>query len=235
VYNEESSLPQLIQELNSVMLALDATTEIIFVDDASTDSSYDLIKQLIIGIEGYKLLQLPKRGGQTGCFQAGFSAARGEYIIRMDSDLQDDPRDLPKFYKIIKTENPDLIMGLREHRQHTRLFRLATSLYDVMILILFDSTLFTNSCSLVAFRASHVTNIKLRHNDHRYLPLIVMSRVGVKTKQLIVNHRTRKHGRSRYSTCRKLLLGPPEFILFLLRLSFGRYQTKNPSPLKNKT
>ena len=217
------------------MPELDATTEIIFVDDASTDSSYDLIKQLIIGIEAYKLLQLPKHGGQTGCFQAGFGAARGEYIIRMDSDLQDDPRDLQQFYKIIKTEQPDLVMGLREHRQHARLIRLVTNLYDAIILVLFDSTLFTNSSSFVAFRASHVKNIKLHRNDHRYLPLIVMSRCDAKTKQLFVSHRMRKHGRSRYSTYRKLLLGLPEFILFLLRLSFGYYRTKNPSPLRGNT
>jgi glycosyltransferase involved in cell wall biosynthesis len=223
VHNEQDNLPQLIQELKQALCASSVRTEVLLVDDASTDASREVIEREITGTPAFELLGLEERGGQTGCFQAGFAAARGEYIIRMDSDLQDDPADLAKFFDTICEHRPDLIMGLREMRRHRRLLRIVTTLYDTFIMVFFDSPLYTNSSSFVAFRAEFVKGTRFVKNDHRYLPLIAMRRGAANLRQVVVRHRARRHGQSKYRIYRKVLFGFFEVLGFLARLRLGYY------------
>jgi glycosyltransferase involved in cell wall biosynthesis len=224
-HNEEDSLAELLPELQSVLSEAGVDAEVLLVDDASTDRSASIVSEIIEGDDRFRLLTMSGRGGQTGCFKLAFAAAGGEYILRMDADLQDDPRDIPLFLQKIDA-GADLIMGLREARKHTRVLRIASALFDLVILTLFNSPLHSNTGSFVAFRAEVVKDLPWYKNDHRYLPLIAMYRGATRVREVFVRHRARKYGRSKYGRYRKIVLGIPEVIWFLIRLRLGRYRQR---------
>lgn len=222
VFNEEESLDQLIREIDSVLRTVEYKIEVIFVNDASTDNSGSVLEKIRKTYPYVKNFTLDIRSGQTGCYQVAFQQAEGKYIIRMDADLQDDPNDLFKFFPLIEKEY-DLIMGLREMRKHRKLIRLASILYDALVVLLFDSPLHTNTSSFIAIKAKFVKGIKFKKNDHRYLPLIAMKRGASVIKEIIISHRERLYGRSKYGNFKKVLFGIPEVIRFFLRLKLGYY------------
>jgi glycosyltransferase involved in cell wall biosynthesis len=166
--------------------------------------------------------RVPARGGQTGCYALAFEKAKGDYILRMDADLQDDPLDLPAFAAKLE-RGADLVMGLRECRKHPRLLKVASLLYDMFILILFDTPLHSNSGSFVAFKADLVKNIPWRKNDHRYLPLIAIRRGAKNVREVLVRHNIRVSGVSKYSPLHKVIMGIPEALRFIVRLYRGVY------------
>jgi glycosyltransferase involved in cell wall biosynthesis len=224
-HNEEESLRVLIPSLMEIILLLAKSFEVILVDDASTDNSVEIVKMYQERYPIIKLIRLPERGGQSGCYKEAFQQVQGQYIIRMDADLQDDPKDLPKFIEKID-QGSELVMGLRECRKHSRILRLATGIYDLMILALFNSPIHSNSGSYVAFKTDLMKNIPFRKNDHRYLPLIAMRRGAKNITEVFVRHNERKMGKSKYNTSKKLILGIPETFLFLIRYIRGIYDLK---------
>ena len=172
-HNEEGALPSLLHALEDVLAAQPIASEVLLVDDCSTDRSAELADAFCAEHPRFRLIRLARRGGQTGAFAAAFAQARGAYIIRMDADGQDDPRDLPLFLERIDA-GAELVMGLRHRRKHKKFLRVASAVYDLIILILFDTPLHSNSGSFIAFKTELVQNIPWRPNDHRYLPLIAM-------------------------------------------------------------
>ncbi|SDE90249.1 glycosyltransferase family 2 protein [Rhodospira trueperi] len=228
-HNERDSLPQLLDELKAALTDFPLTCETLLVDDASTDDGADMVERFAASHEGFRLLRLARRGGQTECYRSAFAAAHAPYIIRMDADLQDSPADLVKFVEPMR-EGADLVMGLRECRRHRRLLRLASAVYDIMIMLIFDTPLHSNSGSYVCFRTALVKDVPFRKNDHRYLPLIAMRRGEGHVREVLVRHRSRRYGESKYRPFKKLLLGLPEVIRFLFRLKRGYYDlVRTPS------
>jgi len=226
-HNEQDSLKELIPLLYKTIKEIPHKHfEVIMIDDVSTDNSAEFVAGFMNQKDNLKLLQLDKRGGQTGCYKIAFEQAKGDFIIRMDADLQDDPRDLPAFVQKID-EGSELIIGLRECRKHRRLIRLASGVYDLLILALFDSPFHSNSASYVAFKSKLVKNIPWRNNDHRYIPLIVMKRGAKMVNEVVVRHNARKFGESKYQPFKKLIFGIPEILLFLIRYSRGEYDFRN--------
>ena len=221
-HNEEESLRELVPSLMKNVQYLDRPLEVILVDDVSNDNGAEVARKFQEQYQEIKLIRLSRRGGQSGCFERAFQSARGEYIIRMDADLQDDPRDLPKLVEKID-EGSELVVGLRECRKHSRMLRLASGIYDLIILALFDSPLHSNSGSYVAFKADLVKNIPFGRSDHRYLPIIAMHRGAQNIAEVIVRHSQRRWGRSKYNPFKKLLLGFPQTVAFLIRLKSGVY------------
>ena len=221
-FNEEENLEQLFREVDEALINAPHEIEVIIVNDNSTDGTKNILERLKKLHPFIKLINLKERGGQTGCFQVGFQEAKGEYIIRMDSDLQDHPKDLKQFFRAFE-EKPDMIMGLREMRKHHRFLRIATVLYDALIMILFDSPFHTNSSSFIAFKAEFVKEIPFRFNDHRYLPIIAMHRGAERLKEVVISHRERIYGQSKYGVYIKLLKGMPEVIRFIFKLKTGYY------------
>ncbi len=224
-HNEEGALEPLLGSLAAALASLPCECEVLMVDDASADGSAALVREFSRAHPAFRLLQLSRRGGQTGAFARAFAEARGDYIIRMDADGQDDPQDLALFHTRIEA-GAELIMGLRHRRRHRRLFRVASSLYDLLILILFDSPLHANTGSFVAFKTRLVRDIPWRKNDHRYLPMIAMRRGARNVSEVLVRHGERQFGQSKYNPYRKILLGFPELMFFLLRLLSGVYDLR---------
>jgi glycosyltransferase involved in cell wall biosynthesis len=221
-HNEEQSLPELIRRLSATMDASARCFEVLLIDDVSTDRSLERARQATAGDPRYRNLALAERGGQTGAFKAAFAAARGEYVIRMDADLQDDPRDLPLFIDKLDA-GYQLVIGYRRERQHSLLLRWATNAYDFVTSRMFHTELHSNSGSFIAFKAALIKNIPFRHNDHRYLPLIAIRRGANPTGSVDVRHGARRYGSSKYSLARKLLTAAPEVLRFYLRYYRGYY------------
>ncbi len=221
-HNEEGALPSLLAALEDVLAAQSIASEVLLVDDCSTDRSENVADAFCADHPRFRLIRLPRRGGQTGAFAAAFAEARGAYIIRMDADGQDDPRDLPRFLERIEA-GAELVMGLRHRRKHKKFLRVASAVYDLIILILFDTPLHSNSGSFIAFKTALVQHIPWRPNDHRYLPLIALRRGAQKPSEVLVRHGERQYGRSKYHPVRKLFLGLPELLGVLWRLHRGVY------------
>lgn len=221
-HNEEGSLEQLGRELDEALRGMEAEVEVLFVDDASTDRTREILDALAKRLPCVRVLGLPQRSGQTGAFQAAFAEARGEYIVRMDADLQDHPADLAQFFPHLR-EGVDLVVGLRSLRRHRRLLRLASMLYDASAVALFDSPLHIHTTSFLAVRAPFVRGIRFRRNDHRHLPLIALRRGARRISEVVVQNRERRFGRSKYSNLSKLTRGIPEVLLFFVRVKSGYY------------
>jgi dolichol-phosphate mannosyltransferase len=224
IHNEQESLPVLIPKLISSTNDLPFESEIICVDDSSTDNSYSILKEFHPESKKIQIIKLRKRGGQTGCYKVAFNKAKGKYIIRMDSDGQDDPDDLKRFVEFIQ-KGADIIIGLRGCRKHNRMLRFATYIYDIIILLIFNSPLHSNSGSFIAFKSCYVKDIRFRNNDHRYLPIIAIRRGARDIREVIVSHNERLGGKSKYKTLSKLFLGIFEIFLLLIRIKSGYYDT----------
>jgi len=224
-YNEEGSLFDFLTLLKeSIDLYIEYEFEIILINDASYDNSRNIAIDFTKGDSRFQLIDQEKNTGQTACFVRGFSIVKGEYVFRIDSDLQDDPRDLKYFMEKIK-QSPDIIMGARENRKHHRLLRIATAIYTVIVIALVDSP-FRDSGSFVAYKTKYIKDLPLKNNDHRYLPLIVLERGGMDVKEEIVSHNPRRFGKSKYTVFSKLIFGFPELIFFIIKLKMRVYSVR---------
>ncbi len=224
-YNEELSLIELLPRVKDNLEQSGIVYEVLLINDASTDGSNAVVEKFIIESKdkNFKLIRMHTNSGQTGCFKKAFSEASGEYIIRMDADLQDNPSDLYFFLEKIN-DNADMVMGIRENRKHSHILKFSTALYNLLIIMLYDSPLTMHSGSFIAFKSEFVKDIPFKNNDHRYLPLIAINRGANNIREIIVSHNERIYGSSNYSLLKKVLLGIPELIFFLVRLRFGFYR-----------
>ena len=224
-FNEEKNLeiliPKLIKNLKKIKKK---KFEIILIDDCSTDQSLIVAKSKIRNSRFiiFKIIHLKNRSGQTGAFKSAFKIAKGKYIIRMDSDLQDNPKDIIKFVDKINL-GYDLVIGKRHNRTHPLILIFYSNVYSFILRLFLNSNIRNYSSSFVAFKIRYLKNLQWNKNDHRYLPIITIMRGAKKITEIKVSHNKRKFGVSRYNLLKKVFLGIPEFILFLFRLYFGYY------------
>jgi glycosyltransferase involved in cell wall biosynthesis len=221
-HNEAESLVELLPLLLQEVQKFNKTFEIILINDCSKDNSLEIANNFAKTHEIIKVIDMPYRGGQTGCYKEAFQVVDSHYTLRMDADLQDDPRDLYKFIEKID-EGADLIMGLREARKHSKLLRFASGVYDLLILLLTNSPLHSNSGSYVCFKTKYIKEIPFQKNDHRYLPLITMSRGAEQVSEVFVRHNSRQYGESKYKPMKKVIFGIPEVVCFAYRLKSNYY------------
>lgn len=226
IHNEQDALPSLIAALRRNLDRLELKAEVVFVDDASTDDSRSILQQAEQQDDRLRLVTLPRRGGQTGCYRVGFGAARGATILRMDGDMQDNPDDLPLFEAKIK-EGCEIVVGLREVRQHPLPYRIASRVFDLLMLVAFDSPFHENSVSFAAFKAEFVRQVQLKDGDHRFLVPIALSCGPKKVGEVVVRHGKRLGGRSKYRMLSKFASGSVQLLGVLARLKRGYYQRQS--------
>lgn len=226
IKNEENVLQELVNRVTKVMNKnYGSKWELILVNDASNDNSEKIMKQLLKKNKNLVIFNHEKSRGQTGCFKTGFDNAKGDIIVTIDGDLQLLPEDIPKF--IDKVNNGyDVVNAIREHRKHPFWIKLASRIYNILMLILFDSPVMDAASNFTAFRAKFVKNLPLRNNDHRYIIPIAMRRGAKKIGEIIVEHKTRQSGKSKYSALPKYLKGLPEIIINWFRIKMGFYDSK---------
>jgi glycosyltransferase involved in cell wall biosynthesis len=188
------------RELTDVLDQLGVSYEVILVDDGSADGTFEQLAMVQAQDPTVKAVRFTRNFGQTAAFAAGFSAARGQYIVTLDGDLQNDPRDIPGMLALARRK--DIVSGWRRKRQDSFVTRhLPSAIANWLLGIITGVRLHDNGCSLKVYRANVVKPLKLRPGMHRYLPAIA-SQLGGRVAEVEVHHRPRRHGRSKYNLSR---------------------------------
>ena len=201
IRNESPNIEALYAELTQVLDGWGRSYEVLAVDDGSIDDSFERLARCQQRDPRWRIIRFRRNFGQTAAFAAGFRLARGRLIATSDGDLQNDPRDLPAMVRRIDEGN-DIVCGWRKDRQDTWLTRkLPSAIANRLISWSTGVQLHDYGCSLKVFRAEVVKPIKLYGEMHRFLPAIA-SEMGVKIDEMVVNHRARKHGESKYGLSR---------------------------------
>ncbi len=202
VYNEQENLEPLTRELTEVLAGVDRPYEIIFVDDGSTDASPQKIEELQQLNACIRLLRFKKNCGQTSAFDAGFKAARGEVVITMDADLQNDPHDIPAMLPFIGQY--DLVCGWRHKRNDNFVRRVSSRIANGIRNKLSGEEIQDVGCSLKVFRREYAQRIKLFTGMHRFFPTLVKFEGG-RVTEVKVNHRPRKFGTPKYNIRNRIM------------------------------
>ena len=197
VYNEEANLNEFLENLLLVLNREKYKYEIIFVDDGSTDRSGELLEAIAAANEQCKVVRFGRNFGQTAAMMAGFDYSRGDIIIPIDADMQNDPDDIPALLKKLN-EGFDLVSGWRENRKDSKLTRNFPSwVANKLISKISGVKLSDYGCTLKAYRRSVVEDVKLYGEMHRFLP-IYASWAGARTTEIPVRHNSRVGGESKY-------------------------------------
>ncbi len=218
VFNEEQNIKPLNKWINEALTGLDY--EIVYVDDGSTDSTLNEIKAL--NDEKVVLVELRKNFGQSSALYAGIEQAKGEFIVTMDGDLQNDPTDIPMMLEMAEAEEWDLIAGIRKNRQDGMFLRKIPS--KIANKIIQSSTgvkIKDYGCTLKIFKSDLAKNIALYGELHRFIPVLA-SLEGAKISQVEVKHHAREFGKSKYGINRTFKVVAD----LLLMLFFKKYMQK---------
>ncbi len=203
IYNEEENVTLLYDELSEVMKSMDCSYEILFVDDGSTDTTLSLLQSMQAADPRIVVVKFRRNFGQTAAMSAGFDYSSGEVIITMDGDLQNDPRDIPRFIEKIE-EGFDVVTGWRHDRKDAFLNRrLPSIIANKIISWTTGVALHDYGCTLKAFRKEVIKNIHLYGEMHRFIPAIA-SGMGISFTEIKVNHRARQFGTSKYGISRTI-------------------------------
>jgi glycosyltransferase involved in cell wall biosynthesis len=196
-YNEEENVPILYEKLKKVLDGLGQDYEIIFVDDGSTDGTYQRLKQLAEKDSKLKIIRFKRNYGQTAAMSAGFEHAKGDVIITLDADLQNDPEDIPLLLEKLE-EGYHVVSGWRKDRKDPFLSRKLPSMVANWLISKITSVhLHDYGCTLKAYRAEVVKDLELFGDMHRFLPALT-KRGGAKITEVVVRHHPRMFGRSKY-------------------------------------
>jgi glycosyltransferase involved in cell wall biosynthesis len=221
VFNEEGNLRKLVAELQSVLDGAGLNYELLLIDDGSTDRSPSLLKELAADLPQIKIILLRRNFGQTAAMAAGFDHARGEVIVPMDGDLQNDPRDIPRLLEKIE-EGYDVVSGWRRDRKDKMISRrLPSMLANSLISRMTKVPLHDYGCTLKAYRSAALVDVNLYGELHRFVPALA-SQFGARVTEITVNHRPRMAGKSKYGIERTLRV-----VLDLLTVKFLlKYSTR---------
>ncbi len=203
VFNEQDNVEILYEKLIEVLTAMDRKFEIIFVDDGSTDVTLTRLKEINQRDSRVVVISFRKNYGQTAALSAGFDYARGEVIVTMDGDLQNDPRDIPRLLEKM-AEGYDLVNGWRKDRQDNKLSRILPSVVaNRLIAKITGVKLNDYGCTLKAYKRGIIKNIRLYGEMHRFIPAVV-SWLGARTTEIPVQHHPRIHGETKYNIGRTI-------------------------------
>ncbi len=218
VHDEERSVALLYDELRSALEPLDTPWEAIFVDDGSTDGTFSALTRLHAGEQNVRVVRLRRNFGKAAALVAGFDQARGETVVTIDGDLQDDPAEIPRLLAKLD-EGFDLVSGWKTRRRDPLSRRILSRIFNRVTSAFSGVRLHDMNCGLKAYRAEVVHGLRLYGELHRFIPVLAHYR-GFRIAELPVNHRQREHGRSRYGVERYV-----RGFLDLLTVSFiGRYR-----------
>jgi dolichol-phosphate mannosyltransferase len=221
VYDEEPNLRPLHAKLAEALETLGRTAEIIYVDDGSTDGSLKVLRELAALDGRVRVVALRRNYGQTAAMAAGIDAAKGEVLIPMDADLQNDPVDIKRLLEKLD-EGYDVVSGWRRNRQDTMITRKIPSMIaNRLISWIGGVPLHDYGCSLKAYRRESLQDVRLYGEMHRFIP-IYASWAGAKVAEIPVEHHARTMGQSKYGLSRTL-----KVIFDLMTIKFmASYQTK---------
>ncbi len=197
VYDEEDNLPLLQREVTTAMESLGRPYECVYVDDGSRDGSLQVLLALRRADPRIRVVEFARNAGQTAALAAGFDHARGRIVVTLDADLQNDPADIPALVAKLE-EGFDIVAGWRRERHDGFVLRkLPSKLANRLIALVTGVSIHDTGCTLKAFRAELVRNLPIYAEQHRFLPAMSAGS-GARVAEVVVNHRPRIHGRSKY-------------------------------------
>ncbi|MEZ6135833.1 MAG: glycosyltransferase family 2 protein [Pirellulaceae bacterium] len=203
IYNEVETIPTLVSEVTSVMDSLAGESELILVNDGSTDGSAELLDALAATDGRLVIVHFRKNYGQTAAMQAGLEAARGEYLVTMDGDLQNEPNDIPQMLEHLDN-GYDLVHGWRKNRQDTLLTRkIPSRIANWLISKVTKFPIHDLGCTLKAMRYEIAEELELYGEMHRFIPILANWR-GARCKEMVTTHHPRRFGTTKYGLSRTL-------------------------------
>ena len=199
LYNEAESLPILYEWIARVMKAHGYTYEVVFVNDGSTDDSWNVIRRLREGSNNVRGICFRRNYGKSAALHCGFKAAEGDVVITMDADLQDSPDEIPELYRMIKEDGYDLVSGWKQKRYDNKLTKnLPSKLFNATARKVTGIHLHDMNCGLKAYRKEVVKNIEVFSEMHRYIPYLAKNAGFTKIGEKVVQHRKREFGTSKF-------------------------------------
>jgi len=198
VYNEEESVQELAEWITRVCSAHRISFEIIFVDDGSSDSTWDKIESVAEVNQMVKGIRFRRNYGKSPALYTGFAAAKGDVVITMDGDLQDSPDEIPELVKMIRKEGYDMVSGWKKKRYDPLVKRVTSKFYNRTARWSSGIKLHDFNCGLKAYRLEVVKSIEIFGEMHRYVPMLVKEAGFRKIGEKVVEHRARKYGVTKY-------------------------------------
>jgi glycosyltransferase involved in cell wall biosynthesis len=197
--NEEESLEELHDWIAKVMQSNRYLYEIIFIDDGSTDTSWNVIENLSLKDQCVKAIRFQKNYGKSQALDAGFELATGNVVITMDADLQDNPEEIPELYDLIVTENFDLISGWKKKRYDNVFTKnIPSKLFNAAARRTSGLKLHDFNCGLKAYKNSVIKTVKVSGEMHRYIPVLANNEGFTKIGEKVVQHQARKYGQTKF-------------------------------------
>ena len=196
VYNEEDNLLVLLEEIRKAMAMQSRTWEALFIDDGSRDGSLHILRNLAAQEPRLRYIAFEENKGQSAAFAAGFQEARGDIFVTLDSDLQNDPADIPRLLDVYDQEY-DMVIGWRAKRQDTFVKRMSSRIANAIRNRLSREMVKDTGCSLKVLQASLARRLPMFTGMHRFFPTL-MKMQKARVAEVKVNHRPRLHGKSKY-------------------------------------
>lgn len=221
--NEEESLPELTEWIHQVMEEHGYSYELIFIDDGSTDNSWEVIKNLIKKYPSINALRFNRNYGKSAALQTGFEAAMGDVVITMDADLQDSPDEIPELYEMITSQGFQLVSGWKKVRHDPIGKTLPSKLFNAVTRNISGIKLHDFNCGLKAYKNIVVKNLKVYGEMHRYIPVLAKWQGFNNIGEKVVEHHPRKYGTTKFGM-KRLLTG----FLDLLSVTFVSKFRRNP-------
>ncbi|HRG68076.1 MAG TPA: glycosyltransferase family 2 protein [Saprospiraceae bacterium] len=202
-YNEEESLPELVDWIQKVINPSGLSYEVWFIDDGSTDQTWAVIEQLNLRNPQIKGIKFRRNYGKSAALNTGFHTCRADVIITMDADLQDSPEEVPELYRMIKMEGYDVVSGWKKKRYDNALTKnIPSKIYNGVTSWMSGVKLHDMNCGLKAYRSEVVKSIEVYGEMHRYIPVIAKWAGFRKIGEKIVQHQARKYGHSKFGMSR---------------------------------
>jgi glycosyltransferase involved in cell wall biosynthesis len=218
ILNEREGLPELLSEIERACDSLGLTWEVIFVDDGSTDGSADLLEGLAADHDAIRVVRLRRNFGKSAALTAGFEHSSGKIVVTLDGDGQDDPAEIPELVRKLD-EGYQLVSGWKRERHDPAGRRWASRLFNEVTARLSGVDLHDFNCGLKAYEGECARSLQIYGELHRYIPVLAVQR-GWRVTELPVNHRVRRHGRSKFGF-ERYARGPFDLLTVLF---IGRYQ-----------
>ena len=224
LYNEDESIAELYSKIVSSLSNSSLNYEIIFIDDGSSDNSWNIIKDFTKRINNTRAIRFLTNYGKSMALSAGFKSTQGEVIVTMDADLQDDPNEILQLYNVLINEDYHLVSGWKKKRYDSLIFKnLPSKLFNWAARISSGIMLNDFNCGIKAYKAEVIKEIKLTGGMHRYIPVLAKNLGFNKIGEKIVKHHPRKHGKTKYGADRFV-----KGFLDLITLSFIERFGKRP-------
>jgi glycosyltransferase involved in cell wall biosynthesis len=221
-YNEEDNISGLYSELNEILNGMGRSFETVFIDDGSTDSTFQKILELQTNNPNIKIIKFRRNFGQSAAMKAGFDHASGKLIVTMDCDLQNDPHDIPLMISKLENEDFDVVCGWRFNRNDPFFKRFFSKIANTLRTFLTNESIHDSGCTLRVYKKECVEDLELFGELHRYIPALLLW-TGYKIGEETVNHRSRAYGKTKYSWTRVI-----KGFLDLLGIAFWQKYSLRP-------